>query len=56
MSKQTIQSIAIQKLLQLPEEDALKVFMFMVGLEAGIMINPATYSHEQQKENREPTT
>lgn len=35
MSKQTIQTIAIQKTLGLSKQDALKVLIFIIGMDAG---------------------
>lgn len=44
MNEQSIQSIAVQKVLQLSEEEALKVLIFMTGLEAGAKLNSTTGS------------
>lgn len=35
MSEQTVQAIAIQKSLGLSEQDALKVLVFISGMQAG---------------------
>lgn len=41
MSKPTLQAVAIQKSLELTEQEALKVLVFIAGMKAGKAIREA---------------
>lgn len=48
MSKPTLQAVAIQKSLELTEQEALKVLIFIAGIEAGRELQ---FSEKAAKEN-----
>ena len=49
MSKQTLRATAIQKVLKLSEPEALKVLVFLVGMDAGESI-----SENQRNPTKQP--
>ena len=58
MSKQKLQAVAIQKSLELSEQEAVKVLVFIAGMEAGREIQSAEKTDQENsvKENqRNPT-
>lgn len=50
MSKSTLRAVAIQKSLELSEQEALKVLVFMAGMEAERELD---FAEKTTKENRE---
>lgn len=48
MKKPTAREMAIQKSIELPEQEVLKVLIFIAGMEAGKHIN------EEQSETEQP--
>lgn len=47
MKKQTLQDIAVQKSLTLSEQEAMKVLIFMAGMEAERIIDSKSVGTEQ---------
>lgn len=54
MKKQTLQDVAVQKSLTLSEQEAMKVLIFMAGMEAERTINNKNEGTEQPR--RPPVT
>lgn len=52
MKEQTIQDIAMQKILTLSEQDAVKVLIFMAGLDAGSKLPSAENTARKSKGDR----
>lgn len=52
MKEQTIQSKTVKKVLQLSEDEASEVLIFIAGLEAGTKLN---LNNNQNEEPKEPT-
>lgn len=49
MKKQTLQDVAVQKSLMLSEQEAMKVLIFMAGMEAERVIDSKSECSEQPR-------
>lgn len=54
MSDRTLQAIAIQKSLKLSEQEAMKVLIFMAGMEAGRTLKASEEEAEEARQDNQP--